>query len=149
MFMRRRAFFLAPLMFILLALGLSSLAGRARTNEAYEAGFVAGQASATVEEGTAADGAAAESASNQANYGPGHYGYHGFSFFGFFFKMIFFFILFGFLFKLFGFWRWRRWHARHGGHHGPWHRDGRPGPHRDNGPQEKQPEDIDPKSYYV
>ena len=147
MFMRSRASFLAPLMFVLLLLGLSSFAGRARTNDAYQAGFAAGQASVIAEEGTATEGVAPETAAtNQAYYGPGHYGYHGFSFFGFFFKMIFFFFLFGFLFKMFGFWRWRRWHARHGDHHGPWNRGGR---HRDAGPREKQPDDIDPSTYYV
>ena len=149
MFMRRRAFFLAPLMFLLLALGLGSLAGRARTNDAYEAGFAAGQASTVVEEGAASEGASTNANADRAYYGPG-YGYHGFGFFGFFFKMIFFIFFFGFLFRLFGFWRWRRWHARRGGgHHGPWHRGGPRSPQGDEGPREKQPQDIDPNTYYV
>lgn len=137
MFMRRRAFFLAPLMFILLVLGLGSLAGRARTNDAYQAGFNAGQASVVVDDGVVTEGAVPQAVPNQAYYGASHYGFHGFSFF---FKMIFYFFMFGLLFKLLRFGRWRRWPARHHGARGPW---------QGQAPREKQPEEFDPNSYYV
>ncbi|MCB8961380.1 MAG: hypothetical protein H6651_13775 [Ardenticatenales bacterium] len=53
MFMRRRAFFLAPLMFLLLLGGLLMMFSRGRSADAYEAGFVAGQMAASQAESPA------------------------------------------------------------------------------------------------
>ena len=139
MFMRRRAFFLAPLMFVLLLGGLGLMFGRARSADAYEAGYVAGQMAALQEEAPAAPAASANSAYD------GPRAATGFSFFGGLLKLIFFIFLFGWLFRMFGFWRWRRWHGAPCGpqQHGPW------GHHKSAGPREKSPNDFDASQHYV
>ena len=151
MFMRRRPFVLAPLMFLFLIFGISLLFGRARSADAYEAGFAAGQQAALSEQ--APDGTAASSAAAPAK-APVYGSWHGFSFFGGLLKLFFFVVLFGWLFRLFGFWRWRRWggrpwghhHAGPGGecHHGPW-----VAKQSGSEPREKGPQDIDPGQSYV
>lgn len=147
MFMRRRAFILAPLMFLLLLGGLVMMFSRGRSADAYEAGFVAGQMAASQAEAPAAVPVAPGSA---------YSGFHaatGFSFFGGLLKLFFFIFLFGWLFRMLSFWRWRRWQGvpcgpRHDGpwsyhKHGPWSRQG------PEGPREKSPGDFDASQHYV
>ncbi|MCB0028802.1 MAG: hypothetical protein KDE28_12895 [Anaerolineales bacterium] len=141
MFMRRRAFFLAPLMFLLLLGGLLMMFSRGRSADAYEAGFVAGQMAASQAESPAPAPIAPSSV-----YG-GPHTVTGFSFFGGLLKLFFFIFLFGWLFRMFGFWRWRHWQgAPCGPHHrGPWGH----GHHSSEGPREKSPDDFDAKQHYV
>ncbi len=145
MFMRRRAFFLAPLMFVFLLIGLGSLFGRGRAYDAYQNGFADGQASIIVEAGDAtvapvAPAAESSPAANGHNYRSGYGG---------FFKLIFYFFLFSMFFRMLGFWRWRRWHGGYRGPGGRWGRHGCGPDSQDNHTREKQPEDLDPDIHYV